>query len=138
MRFGVILNILTTVLAVYLLFNEFLTFLIIKPTQTSLELTPLTKKYFPAVIVCPDPAFNLTALKNEDYKSEWRVFTGNTGAHFDINSRNTSNVILWGGKNNVTQKKLLEKVALADNSSAWLSSWVKYEKWNNKVVGHHD
>ena len=37
----------TTIFAAFLLFNEFYTFHIVKPTQTSLEQSLLKNKYFP-------------------------------------------------------------------------------------------
>ena len=78
MRVGNILNILITVLAGYLLFNELSTFLIIKPTLISLEQSSLKKEYVPLILVCPEPAFNLVALENSDFKDSWLLWTGNT------------------------------------------------------------
>ena len=75
MIFGNILNFSTTILAVSLLFNKFYTFIYIKPTQTSLAQSSMKKEYFPAVIVCPEPAFNMTALKEEDYRILYNLWT---------------------------------------------------------------
>ena len=43
-----------------------------------------------------------------------------------------------GGKTNLTQSKLLAKLALAYDSSDWINCWVQYEKWKNNVVGHYE
>ena len=77
MRFEYILYFGTTILTVYLLFNEFYNFLLVKPTQTSPEQSSLKKEYFPEMIVCPEPAFNLTALRDEEYRQSFRLWTGN-------------------------------------------------------------
>ena len=75
MKFENILIFTTTICAAFLLFNEFYTFHIVKPTQTSLEQSFLKNEYFPVVIVCPEPAFNMTALKEEDYRILYNLWT---------------------------------------------------------------
>ena len=98
----------TTLLAAFLLFNEFYTYHIVKPTQTSMEQSLLKKEYFPVMIVCPEPAFNITALKEEEYRLLYSLWTGNTDHTFHGNlSNNTSLNNFWGGKKNISQSKLL-------------------------------
>lgn len=137
---GDILNVTITILAGYLLFNEFSTFLLIKPTQTSLEQSSLMKKYFPVVIICLEPAFNLAALKTEDYRDIWNLWTGNTNHTLNRNnSRKMRNFNLWGGKRNESQNQVIEKVIIGSNSSNWIDrAIVKYEKLNGRVVGHYE
>ena len=100
-----ILNVSITVLAFYLLFNEFSTFLVIKPTQTSLEHNRLTKEYFLVIIVCPEPAFNVTALKNEGYIGKWLLWNGNVSANLNRYSKTMKSFNFWGGKKNISQNK---------------------------------
>ena len=83
---GKVLNTTTTFLAIYLLYNEFSNFLIVKPTQTSLEQSYQKREYFPVVLACPVPAFNLTALKEEAYEDAFRLWTGNEPFTLDRNS----------------------------------------------------
>ena len=107
MRFEYILYFGTTILTVYLLFNEFSNFLLVKPTQTSLEQSSLKKEYFPEMIVCP--AFNLTALRDEEYQQSFRLWTGNTLWNLDRSSLEKINLNFWGGKKNISQIELLKR-----------------------------
>ena len=47
MWFEHIFNLSATLLAIYLLYNEFSNFIIVRPTQTSLEQSPQKTEYFP-------------------------------------------------------------------------------------------
>ena len=135
MVFDNILTITTTILAAWLLFLEFSTFLFVKPTLTSLEQSSQKKEYFPVVIICPEPAFNLKSLKEEDYEGVFQFQFGNTDWKLDRTSLKMKNFNFWGGKSNISQSKLYEKVALAPNSSDWISAMVKYDKDNGRAVG---
>ena len=84
MVFENILTITTAILAAWLLFLEFSTFLFVKPTLTSLEQSSQKKEYFPVVIICPEPAFNLKSLKEEDYEGVFQFQFGNTDWKLDF------------------------------------------------------
>ena len=85
------------------------------------------------------PAFNLTALKEEAYKDAFRLWAGNVPYTLDRNSLQMMNATFWGGKQNISQIKLLEKVLIAFNSVDWIKSvWVNFERDNDKVVGNFE
>ena len=129
MRFEYILYFGTTILTSFLLFNEFSTFLVVKPTQTSLEQISLKKEYVPVMIVCPEPAFNLSALRDEGYETPYRFQNGNSPWNSDRKSSKKINVTFWSGKKNISQSMLLGKVANAFSTSDWISvGWVEFEK----------
>ena len=138
MRFENVLNLTTALLAIYLLYKEFSNFLIVKPTQSSVEQSSQKTEYFPAVIACPVPAFNLTALKEEDYEQPFKLLVGHTSWSLDRTSLTMMTANLWGGKTNMSQIKLLEKVLLAFNSADWITGgWVLYEKEYDGGIGNY-
>ena len=60
------------------------------------------------MIACPEPAFNLTALKDEGYENPLRLWVGNIGWKTKRNSSRMINTNFWGGKKNRSQSRLLE------------------------------
>ena len=128
MWFEHIFTLSATLLAIYLLYNEFSNFLIVRPTQTSLEQSPQKTEYFPLFIVCPAPAFNLTALKDEGYDSSYKLWHGNIPYTLHRNSLRMMSATFWGGKNNISQNMLMEKVVTAFDSTNWIKEgWLIYE-----------
>ena len=91
------------------------------------------------MLACPVPAFNLTALKEEDYEDAFKLWTGNEPFTLDRNSFKVMNANFWGGKQNVSQIKLLEKVLIASDSVDWIKSvLVNYERDTDEVVGIYE
>ena len=88
----------------------------------------MNEEYFPVVILCPDPAFNLSSIEEEDYEEVAALWAGNIDFELNRNSSKTMSFSFWGGKQNITQRKLIEKVTVAFNSSDWIKNTaVTYE-----------
>ena len=63
-----ILKICFMALTSYLLIEEMIVFLVIKPTLTSLTQTNIKPETFPEILICPEPAFDLDALTRYGYR----------------------------------------------------------------------
>ena len=82
------------------------------------------------------PAFNLSALKDEGYDYSYKLWHGNIPYTLDRNSLRMMSANLWGGKNNVSQNMIMEKVVTAFNSTNWIKEgWLNYERDGGRLVG---
>ena len=59
-----ILKLIFTILGFYLIAEEFCTFFVRKPTYTSYERREISGEDFPEIMLCPEPSFDLNALKS--------------------------------------------------------------------------
>ena len=48
----------------------------VKPTYTSHKKREITSEDFPDIMLCPEPAINVTAMKSEGYEGIWEYFMG--------------------------------------------------------------
>ena len=78
-------------------------------------------------------------LRDEQYSLPFNLWTGNAPWQSERNSSKMIIVNFWGGKKNLSQRILLEKVALAFDSSKWeKQGWVKFEKGNGEIIGSYE
>ena len=71
-----ILKICFLVLTLYLLIEEIIDFVIIKPTLTSVTQTNLTPANFPDILICPEKAFDLDYIHKLGYKYSFYYGSG--------------------------------------------------------------
>ena len=71
-----LLKIIFTILTLYLIFDNFYTYLVLKPTYTSHEKRALNTDDFPEIILCPQPSIDLNALKSLGYDGPSSYFHG--------------------------------------------------------------
>ena len=71
-----ILKLFFFLLTLYLLIEEFVTFLIRKPTLTSLSQETLKPSHFPDILICPAPSFELTSLQQLGYEHSYDYTLG--------------------------------------------------------------
>ena len=86
------LVIVSTLVTVFLIYQEFFTFVVTKPTTSSIEVKPLETTDLPEIVVCLQPSFNSTVLKEYGYS---------TTDFYSRGLQNYSEFIGWnGGKGN--------------------------------------
>ena len=85
-----ILKILFTILATYLIYDEFKVFLIKRPTYTSTEKRKMNPEDFPEIILCPEPSIDINAVRSRGYLNTVGYFKGR------YNSSDLQ-LISWGG-----------------------------------------
>ena len=73
-----ILKFMFAIMASYLIIETFYTFLILKPTYTSEEKRQMNVEDFPEIIFCPQPFFDLDALKSRGYSGPENYYKGLT------------------------------------------------------------
>ena len=85
-------KIIFTLMASYLIFDTFYTFLVLKPTYTFHAKRQLSVEDFPQIILCPEPAVDLTALKARGYSGPDAYFKGQKYGWAGNNSGDVKNV----------------------------------------------
>ena len=70
------LKILFTILASYLIFEEFYTFLVVKPTYNTNTKRKMGTEDFPDMILCPDPPIDMAATNSKGYEGVQEYFMG--------------------------------------------------------------
>ena len=106
-----ILKFLFSVFGIYLIVEEFYTFIVKKPTFTSLEKRELEPSDFPEILVCPEQSFDLDALKYVGYGKPSKYFEGSL-----INHEKQFN---WAGKkaeNIENVKKTMNQISTLKSS----------------------
>ena len=76
-----ILKLIFTILGFYLIAEEFCTFFVRKPTYTSYEKRDISGEDFPEIMLCPEPSFDLNALKSIGFKGPANYFEGRLPAN---------------------------------------------------------
>ena len=64
------------ILTLYLLAEEFIAYLILKPTLTSLTQDRLKPSNFPDILICPFPSFDLVELQRLGYEHSYDYTMG--------------------------------------------------------------
>ena len=109
-----ILKYIFVILAMVLVIEEFYIFLVIKPTYTSYENRELMGEDFPEIMVCPEPSFDLQALKSIGYQGPADYFRGRR------NKRRTFN---WAGNmKSKNMKKVLGQISTLKNCHSFKQS----------------
>ena len=67
---------LCTALTCYIMFKVVHNFMIIRPTSSSEENAHLHSSTFPEIVLCVEPALNLSMLEKQGYKDSWAYYTG--------------------------------------------------------------
>ena len=67
---------LCTALTCYIMFKVVHNFMIIRPTSSSEEKAHLHSSTFPEIVLCVEPALNLSMLEKQGYKDSWAYYTG--------------------------------------------------------------
>ena len=94
------------IFASYLIFEEFYTYLVVKPTYTTTIKRYLKHEDFPEILLCPQPAIDVDAAKSKGYgKGIQQFFYG----VLDGEVRN--NTITWTGNGSEEVKKVSDEVA---------------------------
>ena len=115
------LVIVSTIVTVFLIYQEFFTFVVTKPTISSIEVKPLETTDLPEIVVCLQPSFNSTVLKEYGYS---------TTDFYSRGLQNYSEFIGWnGGKGNRRKSwEILEDALFVKEntklitSAAWFST----------------
>ena len=115
------LVIVSTLVTVFLIYQEFFTFVVTKPTTSSIEVKPLETTDLPEIVVCLQPSFNSTVLKEYGYS---------TTDFYSRGLQNYSEFIGWnGGKvNRKASWEILEDALFVKEntklitSAAWFST----------------
>ena len=86
------LKIFFLLLTVMVLFQEFVVFFIEKPTLTTVTKSKMEPDNLPVVLICPDPATDLSFLLTKGYKDNFHYQIGVTG-----NDTSVHELFLWSG-----------------------------------------
>ena len=78
-------------LGMYLIYNEFLLYLIEKPTYSTHHQTDIQKSHVPIIRVCPEPGLDHKKVTSVGYESHYSYFAG-------FKQRKEDNS--WDGKEN--------------------------------------
>ena len=97
-----LLKFIFTILASYLILETFYIFLVVKPTYTSHERRKLNADDFPEIILCPDPAINISAVNANGYRGVDKYFKGLV---------NNWEQVTWEGNKSQDVKTVSEEVA---------------------------
>ena len=90
------------VFTVVLLIQQFLEFLIVKPTYTSLSKHHLEPKHFPDMTICPFPSFNRTILNEYGYANSFDYARG---------KERSKKFIGWRGRNSSDIEDIILKAS---------------------------
>ena len=87
------LKIFFLLLTLLVLFQEFVVFFIEKPTLTTVTKSEMGPDNLPVVLICPDPATDLSFLLTKGYPDTFHYHVGVTA-----NDTTVHDMFLWGGK----------------------------------------
>ena len=107
-EFG-IFKIVFGTLTLFLIYQEILVFLVVRPTSTSIELKMITPDLMPDIIICPQPGFHIPALRKNGYHNSFWYSLG----------MNTSETFLgWSGNNSLGTLQTIEDISTLKNTSS--------------------
>ena len=86
------LKIFFILFTVTVLFQEFMVFFIEKPTLTTVTKSKMEPDNVPVILICPDPATNLSFLLTKGYPDTFHYQVGVTG-----NGTAVYDLFLWSG-----------------------------------------
>jgi len=99
------LKFIFVVLASYWIYEEFYTYLVLKPTFTTSSKRELEYDDFPEIIVCPEPAIDVKAAKSKGYREGIERFF--YGMLEDGNA-----TVSWSGNASEDVKKVYEELSI--------------------------
>ena len=91
--------------ASYLILEELYTFLVVKPTYTSIVKRNITAEDFPNIILCPEPGIDLTVAISKGYYGAFTYFLGS-------DSIIGLGQIGWGGNNSEDVKEVFQNISI--------------------------
>ena len=71
-----LLQLIFTIFASYLIFEEFHIFFFVRPTYTSDAKRKMRPEDFPEIILCPEPSIDINALRSRGYLNTVGYFRG--------------------------------------------------------------
>ena len=117
---GNLFKIVCSLLTLFLIFQEFYTFVAVKPTSTSKEEKELEPKDLPETVVCLEPGFDSVALEKYGYTIN-KYYRG---------SMDGKKFVGWKGNEmgNKSTNAILEEVLKVDTSFRSLFSFLAFSK----------
>ena len=92
------LKIFFIVLTLIVLFQEFVVFFIEKPTLTTVIKSKMGPDNLPVVLICPDPATDVSFLFSKGYPDTFYYHLGITANDTTAQQEETQMYYLWSGK----------------------------------------
>ena len=99
------LKLVFTILASYLTFEEFYTFLVVKPTYTTATKRGLKPNDFPDMILCPEPAIDIEAATSRGYEGVDDYYLG-------FNLKHGLDQIGWKGNKSEKVLRVSEEISV--------------------------
>ena len=124
------LKIVFILLTGFVLFEELVVFFIDKPTLTTVIKAEMGPENFPQVLVCPDPAADLSILVPRGYQDGYHYQLGITGndSHYDF--------FLWSGNRSESVEEIAANISIlrTEDDCPQMVVW-----WNdNDVLGYEE
>ena len=115
-----ILKLIFFTFASYLIFEELYAFLVVKPTYTSSQKRNISAEDFPEILLCPEPAINLSVANAKGYHGAIQYFFGS-------DSILGSKQLGWGGNKSEDVKKVSAEISiLKTNTDCPQDTWNSY------------
>ena len=100
-----ILKLIFFTFASYLIFEELYAFLVVKPTYTSNQKRNISAEDFPEILLCPEPAINISVANAKGYHGAIQYFFGS-------DSILGSKQLGWGGNKSEDVKKVSAEISI--------------------------
>ena len=102
-------------LGIFLIYNEFLLYLMEKPTYSTHHQTDIQSTHIPTIRVCPQPGLDPNKVTSEGYETLYSYFAG-----FD--SEDEVKFLGWKGNSNSHPLDILEDIAIVKNVANLIES----------------